>query len=91
MTHRFFCFNSLSVFLICYDAKQKIYTEEDVIWNWFLIKIKTKIILKSRLVFSRFLDLHGSLGNVKEKPAKKTCFSREKKRLALRIYLAKFC
>ena len=35
-----------------------------------------------RLVFSRFLDLRGSLGNIKEKLARKTCFSREKKRLA---------
>ena len=44
-----------------------------------------------RLVFSRFFDIHGNLGNVKEKPTRKTCFSREKKRLALRIYQAKFC
>ena len=34
--------NSLLVFLICYDAKQKIYTEEDVIWNLFLIKNENK-------------------------------------------------
>ena len=40
-----------------------------------------------RLVFSRFLDLRRNLGNFK----RKTCFSREKKRLAPRIYLAKFC
>ena len=44
-----------------------------------------------RLVFSRFLDLRGSLGNVKVKPTTKTCFSHEKKRLAPSIYLAKFC
>ena len=31
-----------------------------------------------RLVFSRILDLRGNLGIVKEKPARKTCFSREK-------------
>ena len=37
-----------------------------------------------RLVFSRFLDLPGNLGTVKEKPTRKTCFSREKKRLAPR-------
>ena len=36
------------------------------------------------LVFSRFLDLRGNLGIVKEKPTRKTCFSREKKRLAPR-------
>ena len=44
-----------------------------------------------RLVFSRFFYIRGNLGNVKEKPTRKTCFSREIKRLALRIYLAKFC
>ena len=44
-----------------------------------------------RLVFSRFFDLRGNPGNVKEKPTRKTCFSREKKRLTPRIYLAKFC
>ena len=33
-----------------------------------------------------FLDLRGNLGTVKEKPTRKTCFSREKKRLATRIY-----
>ena len=32
-----------------------------------------------RLVFSRFLDLRGNLEIVKEKPTRKTCFSREKK------------
>ena len=32
-----------------------------------------------RLVFSRFFDIRGNLGNVKEKPTRKTCFSREKK------------
>ena len=45
----------------------------------------------SRLVVSRFLDLRGNLGIVKEKPTKKTCFSREKKHLAPCIYLAKLC
>ena len=44
-----------------------------------------------RLVFSWFFDIHGNLGNAKEKPTRKTCFSHEMKRLALRIYLAKFC
>ena len=44
-----------------------------------------------RLVFSRFLDLGGNLGIVKEKPTRKTCFSREKKRIASPIYQAKFC
>ena len=51
MTPAFLFWNSLSVFLICYDAKQKNYTKEDVIWNLFLIKNQnkkgqTKIILK---------------------------------------------
>ena len=46
---------------------------------------------KTRLVFSRFFDLRGNLGNVKEQPTRKTCFACEMKRLALRIYLAKFC
>ena len=41
-----------------------------------------------RLVSSQFLDLRGNLGIPKEKP---TCFSREKKLLAPRIYQAKFC
>ena len=45
----------------------------------------------TRLVFSRFFYIRGNLGNAKEKPTRKTCFSREMKRLALRIYLAKFC
>ena len=44
-----------------------------------------------RLIFSRFLELRGNLGIVKEKPTRKTCFSREKKRLAPRIYHAIFC
>ena len=44
-----------------------------------------------RLVFSRFFDICGNLGNVKEKPTRKTCFSRERKGLAPRIYQAKFC
>ena len=35
--------------------------------------------------------LVGNLGNVKEKPTREICFYREKKRLAPRIYLAKFC
>ena len=44
-----------------------------------------------RLIFSRFFDIHRNLGNVKDKPNRKTCFSREMKRLAWRIYLTKFC
>ena len=44
-----------------------------------------------RLVFTRFLDLCGNLGNGKGKTTRKTCFSREKKRLTPRIYQAKFC
>ena len=44
-----------------------------------------------RLGFSWFLDLRGNLRIVKEKAIRKTCFSRGKKCLALRIYQAKFC
>ena len=44
-----------------------------------------------RLVFSRFFDICGNLGNAKEKPTRKTFFSREMKRQTLRIYLAKLC
>ena len=40
---------------------------------------------------TRYLNLFGNLGIVKEKPTRKTSFSREKKRLATRIYPAKFC
>ena len=47
--------------------------------------------MKVRLVFRRFLDLRGNLRIVKEKATGKTWFSREKKRLAPRIYQAKFC
>ena len=44
-----------------------------------------------RLVFSRFFDISGNFGNVKEKPTGKTYFSREMEHLALRIYLIKCC
>ena len=47
--------------------------------------------VSARLVFSRFFDIRRNLGNAKEKPTRKTCLSREMKRLALCIYLAKFC
>ena len=46
MTPVLLFWNSLSVFLICSDAKQKIYTEEDVIWHLFLIKNQSKNHLK---------------------------------------------
>ena len=35
----------------------------------------------TRLVFSRFFYIRRNLGNVKEKPTRKTCFSREMKPL----------
>ena len=38
---------------------------------------------RNRLVFSRLFDICGNLGNAKEKPTRKTCFSREMKRLDL--------
>ena len=50
---------------------------------------KINLHFNHRLVFSRFFDFRGNLGNVKEKPTRKTCFCREMKRLALCIYLAK--
>ena len=56
----------------------------------FMKPCHTKIYKGSRVVFSLFFDFRGNLGNVKEKRARKTCFSREMKRLALRVYLAKF-
>ena len=34
-----------------------------------------------RLIFSRFFDIPRNLGNVKEKPTRKTCLSREKSAL----------
>ena len=51
--------------------------------------IVPSFIIVGRLVFSRFLDLRGNLGIVSETRTRKT-FSREKKRLAPRIYQAKF-
>ena len=61
-------------------------------YSWVPVeKFEADIKLKTRLVFSRFLNLHGSLENVKEKPTRKTCFFREKKRLAPHIHLAKAC
>ena len=45
----------------------------------------------SRVLFSRVFYLPGKLGNVKEKPAGKTCSIRKKKRLTPSICLAKFC
>ena len=53
--------------------------------------VGTKHNFRHSLVFNGYLDLRGNLGNVKEKPTRKTCFFCEEKQLALRIYLAKFC
>ena len=56
------------------------------------IHASSVLLRNSRLVFSRFFDFQRNLRNViKEKPTRKTCFSRKMKRLSLRIYLAKFC
>ena len=52
---------------------------------------ETESLCCNRLVFSRFLDLRENLGIVKGKLTRKTCFPREKKHLAPRIYQAKFC
>ena len=46
--------------------------------------------LVTRLVISRFLDLRGNLGIVKEKPTRKTYLYWEKKHLAPHIYQVKF-
>ena len=45
----------------------------------------------SRSVFSGTFEIRENLENIKEKQTRKNCFSSEMKRLALRIYLAKFC
>ena len=55
-------------------------------FNTFRItKCNEAILLQSmtRLVLSRFFYILGNLENVKEKSIRKTCFSREMKRLAL--------
>ena len=61
---------------------------QDIAWGLYKVYNKDNITASLtlfwclyRLVFSRFLDLCESLGIVKEKPTRKTCFSREKKRL----------
>ena len=71
----------IDVFLCCFD------------WGtiFWLGRFPFRFLISFRLVFSRFLDLRRNLGIVKEKPTRKTCFSREKKCLAPRIYQAKFC
>ena len=58
---------------------------------WHMIRLMHGSKHSHRLRFSRFLNLSGNLGNAKEKATQKTCFSCEKKHLAPRIYLAKFC
>ena len=63
--------------------------------NWYINSLSSDnnpvpFNLWRRQVFSWFLDLCVNLEIVKEKPTRKTCFSREKKRLAPRIYQAKF-
>ena len=78
--------NILFISSLFYFGKK--YTIVREIMTLFILLIRYQ---KIRLVFSRFLDLCGNLGNVIEKPTRKTCFSREKKRLTQRIYLAKFC
>ena len=76
-----------SKILSSYVVLEKIPTETTI----FAIRNFAQYYGCHRLVFSRFFDLRGNLLNVKEKPTRKTCFSREKKRLAPRIYQAKFC
>ena len=45
---------------------------------------------RSRVVFSLFFDIRGNLGDVKEKPTRKTRFSREMKRLVYASTLQNF-
>ena len=52
--------------------------------------IKEKQKKKKQTSILSIFWLSRNLGNVKEKPSRKTCFSREMKRLALRIYLFNF-
>ena len=61
------------------------------VFKYFLKHLRRFIRKCAGLVFSRFLDLPGSLVISIEKPTKKTCFSREKERVAPRMYKAKFC
>ena len=42
------------------------------------LNIYSQILGIYRLVFSRVFYIRGNLGNVKEKPTRKICFSREK-------------
>ena len=83
------------------------WTDSKVTSNWIFVDSKIfEVFVQNRLkeirsisksqvftrpVVSQFLDLRGNLENVKEKLTRRTCFSREKKRLAACIYQAKFC
>ena len=53
-----------------------------------LLQTATRGLAESYTSISWFSDIRGNLGHVKEKPARKICFSREMKRPHL---LAKFC
>ena len=54
---------------------------------FLLDRCQLQVLQQYRLVFRRFLDFCGNLGNVREKPTGETCFSRELKRLTFCIYL----
>ena len=83
--------------MMIWDLKRRVCFES--LWNNvynFLFFGKPRIgpflnSITSRLAFTWFFDIRRTLGNFKVKRTRKTCFSREMKRLALHIYLAKFC
>ena len=60
-------------------------------WRHERLKNTIDLLLFYGEYFYGFSESVGSLGILKEKPTRKTCFSHEKKRLARRIYQAKFC
>ena len=74
--------------LHCYSETiiSLLFSDRNLIISYFRASKKL-----GRLAFSWFLALRRNLGNIKEKPTRKTFFSGKKKRLAPRIYHAKFC
>ena len=82
-------------FISCCRNRQSHDEESSYKYKYHFQHINTltlsKFFSENRLVFSRVFYIYGNLGNVKEKPTRKTYFSCEMKRQALRIYLAKVC
>ena len=85
--HLLFLKKSLFCQLIC--MKGDVANKREKNMDNHKINLHLTSFVQPWLVFSRFFDFRGNLGNVKEKPTRKTCFCREMKRLTLRIYLAK--